>query len=73
MKNGKLFSLIAMTLAASANGGMLFYRHTGNGMNPDYRRSKVVRKEREFDINGERIMAYSRKDAIKRLKARKSR
>jgi hypothetical protein len=32
---------------------------------------KKNRIEREFDINGKKIMAYSRKDAIKRLKHKK--
>lgn len=36
--------------------------------NSDYRRPKVVRQFREFDVGGKKVMAYSRKDAIKRLK-----
>ena len=36
--------------------------------NSDYRRPKVVRQVREFDVGGKKVMAYSRKDAIKRLK-----
>lgn len=35
--------------------------------NPDYRRPKVVREMREFVVGGRKVMAYSRKDAIKRL------
>lgn len=34
-------------------------------------REKIVRTEKEFDINGTKVMAYSRKDAIKRLKHKK--
>lgn len=36
-----------------------------------HRREKIVRTEKEFDINGTKVMAYSRKDAIKRLKHKK--
>lgn len=36
--------------------------------NPDYRRPASKKELREFDIRGRKIMAYSRKDAIKRLK-----
>lgn len=39
----------------------------GKGMQSTYRREKIVRTEKEFDINGTKVMAYSRKDAIKRL------
>lgn len=31
----------------------------------------VASTEKEFDINGTKVMAYSRKDAIKRLKHKK--
>lgn len=43
----------------------------GKGMQSTYRREKIVRTEKEFDINGTKVMAYSRKDAIKRLKQKK--
>lgn len=43
----------------------------GKGMQSTYRREKIVRTEKEFDINGTKVMAYSRKDAIKRLKHKK--
>lgn len=38
--------------------------------NPDYRRPSTSRELKEFTIKGQKICAYSRKDAIKRLKAR---
>lgn len=41
--------------------------HSNNHPKP-VKRDKKNRIEREFDINGKKIMAYSRKDAIKRLK-----
>lgn len=40
-------------------------------MQSTYRREKIVRTEKEFDINGTKVMAYSRKGAIKRLKHKK--
>lgn len=36
--------------------------------NPDYRRPKEIRELREFTVGGKKVMAYSKKDAIKRLK-----
>lgn len=41
--------------------------HINNHPKP-VKRDEKNRIEREFDINGKKIMAYSRKDAIKRLK-----
>ena len=39
--------------------------------NPNYRRSSENKELREFNIRGKKIMAYSKKDAIKRLKHKK--
>lgn len=36
--------------------------------NPDYKAEPVKRQLREFTIKGKKILAYSKKDAIKRLK-----
>lgn len=74
MKSGKLFAMLALSLSAAIdNRGKPVYRELGNGMNPDYRREKKVQIEKEFDINGTRVMAYSRKDAIKRIRHKKGR
>lgn len=74
MKSGKLFTMLALSLSAAMdNKGKPAYRELGNGMNPDYRRKKKVQVEKEFDINGTKVMAYSRKDAIKRIQHNKSR
>lgn len=35
------------------------------------KKSMATEPEEEFDINGTKVMAYSRKDAIKRLKHKK--
>lgn len=58
--------LLPMILAAMC-GDDAFVLNTkrGKGMQSTYRR------EKEFDINGTKVMAYSRKDAIKRLKHKK--
>lgn len=44
----------------------------GCRFNPDYRVTAPKKELREFDINGNKIMAYSRKDAIKRLKHKRN-
>lgn len=64
--------LLPMILAAMC-GDDAFVLNTkrGKGMQSTYRREKIVRTEKEFDINGTKVMAYSRKDAIKRLKHKK--
>ena len=60
--------LLPMILAAMC-GDDAFVLNTkrGKGMQSTYRREKIVRTE----INGTKVMAYSRKDAIKRLKHKK--
>lgn len=57
--------LLPMILAAMC-GDDAFVLNTkrGKGMQSTYRREKIVRTEKEFDINGTKVMAYSRKDAI---------
>lgn len=64
--------LLPMILAAMC-GDDAFALNTkrGKGMQSAYRREKIVRTEKEFDINGTKVMACSRKDAIKRLKHKK--
>lgn len=39
--------------------------------NPDYKVKSSVKELREFTIKGNKIMAYSKKDAIKRLNHKK--
>ena len=47
-------------------------RHIHSNNHPkSVKRDEKNRIEREFCINGKKIMAYSRKDAIKRLKHKK--
>lgn len=53
--------LLPMILAAMC-GDDAFVLNTkrGKGMQSTYRREKIVRTEKEFDINGTKVMAYSR-------------
>lgn len=55
--------LLPMILAAMC-GDDAFVLNTkrGKGMQSTYRREKIVRTEKEFDINGTKVMAYSRKE-----------
>lgn len=48
---------------------------TGKTLSPDYKVKDpdFRRQEREFNINGVKVMAYSRKDAIQRLKHKNKR
>ena len=39
--------------------------------NPYYKVKSPIRELREFTVKGKKIMAYSKKDAIKRLKHQK--
>lgn len=39
--------------------------------NPNYKPKQTHREMKEFCINGEKVMAYSRKDAIVRLRHKK--
>lgn len=72
------FNVITMlAMAMEGEGGHLpvngYKRNENNkyGLafhNKDYREKAVRRDLREFVIGGEKVMAYSKKDAIKRLK-----
>lgn len=65
---------LLLPIILAATGGyntVVLNTKKGKGMQSAYRREKIVRIEKEFDINGTKVMAYSRKDAIKRLKHKK--
>lgn len=66
MKRGILTAML-MVAALGANGSTYPFK-TGSGMNPNYRRPEEKKQEKEFCIKGIKVMAYSKKDAIKRLK-----
>lgn len=65
MKRGMLTAMLMMS-TLGVNGSTYPFK-TGSGMNPNYRRSEKKKQEKEFCIKGIKVMAYSRKDAIKRL------
>lgn len=43
----------------------------GMGFNPNYRPKPVHRELREFTVKGQKIMAYSKKDAVTKLRHQK--
>lgn len=70
----RLKSFIAPILLGAMAGEDLFeggFSIRDPYFNPDYRVSTPKKELKEFDIKGCKIMAYSRKDAIKRLKHKK--
>lgn len=62
-----------LMMAASENPNKVFDSlFSGSSKyNPDYKKQPVHRELKEFCIRGEKVMAYSRKDAIVRLKHKK--
>lgn len=69
----KTLAMLAMESTMTADKNIYSNQRLSNeGMrfNPDYRRPSTSRKLKEFTIKGQKICAYSIKDAIKRLKAR---
>lgn len=66
-KNIKSFLLPLILVSMVENPYEVRRIHSNNHPKP-VKRDEKNRIEREFDINGKKIMAYSRKDAIKRLK-----
>lgn len=65
----ELLRLAALSMYA-ANGENLYDAPKKAGMkfNPDYKVDTPKKELREFTIKGRKIMAYSKKDAIKRMK-----
>lgn len=66
-KNIKSF-LLPLILASMVDDSYRVRRIHSNNHPKPLKRDEKNRIEREFDINGKKIMAYSRKDAIKRLR-----
>lgn len=61
---------MALGLAALSHENLYYTeKRKGEGhFNPDYRRPSENKELREFYVKGEKVMAYSKKDAIKRMK-----
>lgn len=74
MKKGLLtMMMLSAAIDLVNNEGYSRYMSKRKGMNPDYRRPSINKEVKEFDINGVKVLAYSRKDAIKRIKHLKGR
>lgn len=72
MKSMWLMTALMMAAAQSNDPFRTPRRNTGVRRNDNKWKPKpVVRKLREFTVKGHTIMAYSRKDAITRLKFQK--
>lgn len=69
-KNIKSFLLPLILASVVDDSYRIRHIHSNNHPKP-VKRDEKNRIEREFCINGKKIMAYSRKDAIKRLKHKK--
>lgn len=63
----------AMMAAAASDDRVYKQSNESGGMhfNPNYRPKPVHKKLREFTVKGQKIMAYSKKDAVTRLKHQK--
>lgn len=71
MKSAMLSLIMAMSAAGSSEN---VYGTSFRGRpkyNQNYRPKQAHREMKEFCINGEKVMAYSRKDAIVRLRHKK--
>lgn len=66
-----LLATAAMCAAAHSYDPYSVNRKEGMTFNPDYKVKSSIKKLREFTIKGKKVMAYSKKDAIKRLKHKK--
>lgn len=66
-----LLATAAMCAAAQSNDPYSVNRKEGMTFNPNYKVKSSVKELREFTIKGKRVMAYSKKDAIKRLNHKK--
>lgn len=61
-------SLLVMNQETKDGPFMKNYPKAGMSFNPDYKHEEPRKKLRMFTIKGRQIEAYSKKDAIKRLK-----
>lgn len=71
IRKAALLALGMAALSGSMMGNPYNTKRTRYNYNPDYKVKSPIRELREFTIKGKKIMAYSKKDAIKRLKHQK--
>jgi hypothetical protein len=62
-----LLATAAMCAAAQSYNSYSINRKKEMAFNPDYKVKSSIKELREFTIKGKKVMAYSKKDAIKRL------
>lgn len=65
-----LLATAAMCAAAHSYDPYSVNRKEGMTFNPDYKVKSSIKELHEFRIKGHTVKAYSRKDAIKKLKAK---
>ena len=63
-----LLATAAMYAVAQKYDPYSVNRKEGMTFNPNYKVKLLTKELREFTIKGKKVMAYSKKDAIKRLK-----
>lgn len=78
MKKISLLKLMYAQIMANDNNGIYpnnLYERRGPKLNSNYivKDKDSIRQEREFNINGIKVMAYSRKNALQRLKYKNKR
>jgi hypothetical protein len=71
IRKAALLTLGMAALSSSMIGNPYNTKRIRHNYNPDYKVKSPIRELREFTVKGKKIMAYSKKDAIKRLKHQK--
>ena len=68
----KLLELAALSMSMTKESNLYGTPNkTGMRFNPDYKVNTPKKELKEFTIKGHKVMAYSKKDAIKRMKHKK--
>lgn len=71
IRKAALLTLDMAALSSSMIGNPYNTKRIRHNYNPDYKIKSPIRELREFTVKGKKIMAYSKKDVIKRLKHQK--
>lgn len=65
----KLLGLVALSMSMAKESNLYGTPNkAGMRFNPDYKVNTSKKELKEFTIKGHKVMAYSKKDAIKRMK-----
>lgn len=68
----KLLALAALSMSMTKESNLYGAPNkAGMRFNPDYKVNTPKKELKEFTIKGHKVMAYSKKDAIKRMKHKK--